>query len=126
MITEIMDRKTKVLTVLKFLVVDDTKAMREEFGAICRTFLPNARIDEAADAVQAVSLINKEMPPYDAVFTDINMPKITGLQLISHIREMHAYQKTPVIVISAMSASDIKGLQLGAAGYLTKMLRERF
>src|SRR6187549_2127232 len=87
---------------LKILVVDDLKSMREEFLSTCRQFIPDAKIDEAEDVVQAMELLKKP-GVYDAIFTDINMPGITGLKLISQVRELPAYKHVPLIVISTVS-----------------------
>lgn len=111
---------------LKILIVDDLRSMREEFCSICREFLPDARIDEASDALHAMELIQKEVPIYDAVFTDINMPNISGLKLISYVRSLPLYKNTPLIVISTLSGrNDIeRALMLGAEGYLTRPLQK--
>ncbi len=111
---------------IKILIVDDLKSMREEFVSICRSFLPAARIDEASDVMMALGFIQKEAPPYDVVFTDINMPEINGLKLILHLRKLAAYRDTPVIVISTVAAhSDVeRAMQIGANGYLNRPLQK--
>lgn len=111
---------------LKLLVVDDVKGLRDEFSAICREDYPLCRIDEAENVMQAMALMNKESPPYDAVFTDINMPEISGLQLIPLVRDLPAYKSTPLIVMSTLSGrSDVdRAIQLGASGYLIRPLQK--
>lgn len=111
---------------LKLLVVDDIKGMRDEFSAICHEDYPSCRIDEAENVMQAMQLTQKETPPYDAIFTDINMPEISGLKLISLIRELPAYKDTPLIVISTLAGrSDVdRAIQLGANGYLIRPLQK--
>jgi two-component system chemotaxis response regulator CheY len=106
--------------------VDDLDSMRQEFGAICREFVPDARIDEATDVVHAMELLQKEMPIYDVVFTDINMPNISGLKLISFIRALPLYNNVPILVISMMTArNDVeRAMELGANGYLMRPLRK--
>ena len=110
---------------VKILIVDDLESMRQEFSSICREFLPDARIDEATDVVHAMELLQKEMPIYDVVFTDINMPNINGLKLISFIRALTLYNNVPILVISMMTGrSDVeKAMELGANGYLMRPLR---
>jgi two-component system chemotaxis response regulator CheY len=110
---------------IKILIVDDLDSMRQEFGAICREFVPDARIDEATDVVHAMELLQKEMPIYDVVFTDINMPNISGLKLISFIRALPLYNNVPILVISMMTArNDVeRAMELGANGYLMRPLR---
>lgn len=111
---------------LKLLVVDDVKGTREEIAGVCKADYPGCRIDEAENVMQAMQHIQRESPPYDAVFTDINMPEISGLKLITLIRELPAYKDTPLIVISTLSGrSDVdRAIQLGASGYLIKPLQK--
>jgi two-component system chemotaxis response regulator CheY len=56
------------------------------------------------------------------VITDINMPDINGLELVSFIRQSPNYRTTPLIIISTEgSARDReKGMSLGANAYLVK------
>jgi len=114
---------------LKILIVDDIDLMRQEFIAICREYVPDARIDEANNVVHAMELLIKESPPYDAIFTDVNMPTVSGLKLISLVRNLIHYKDVPVIVMSTTTGrSDIaRALQIGANAYLTRpMQREYF
>lgn len=108
------------------LIVDDLKMMREEFTLICREFIPNVMIDEAADVMQAMELLQKDAPCYDAVFTDINMPDISGLTLITNARNLPNYKDVPLIVISVLTGRpDVeRALQLGANGYLLRPLQK--
>ena len=57
---------------------------------------------------------------YDLIITDIMLPKMDGLTLISKIRNFGL--KTPILILSAKRSVDdrIKGLQLGGDDYLTK------
>lgn len=111
---------------LKLLIVDDIKSMRDEFSHVCREFIPDARIEEAQDVMQAMEMISRPGNSYDVVFTDINMPAISGLKLISNLREIQAYRNTPLIVISTMAGrQDIeRALLLGANGYLLRPLQK--
>jgi two-component system chemotaxis response regulator CheY len=58
----------------------------------------------------------------DLIVTDINMPDINGLELISFVRANPNYRRIPVIIITTEnSAEDRKrGLDLGARDYLVK------
>ena len=111
---------------LRILIVDDLKSMREEFNGICREFLPDAKIEEAEDVMQAMETLKKQSPPFEAIFTDINMPNISGLKLISHARELPVYKHVPLIVISTLGGrQDVeRAMQLGANGYLIRPLQK--
>jgi two-component system chemotaxis response regulator CheY len=78
------------------------------------------RIVEAASGFEALRLLPRER--VDLIMTDINMPDINGLELISYLRANPNYKSTPVFIISTEgSAKDIeKGKQLGADEYIVK------
>jgi two-component system chemotaxis response regulator CheY len=59
---------------------------------------------------------------WDLVITDINMPDINGLELISFIRKNEAHKTTPILIISTASSERDRerGMTLGASGYLVK------
>jgi two-component system chemotaxis response regulator CheY len=75
---------------------------------------------EASSGFEALRLLPRG--PYDLVVTDINMPDINGLELISFIRRSELHKKTPVLIISTQASERdrARGLSLGANGYLTK------
>lgn len=72
----------------------------------------------AENGEEALTLYKQR--PYDIVITDINMPKITGLNLIKEIKAININQN--VIIISAYSDSDnfISSIKLGVDGYIIK------
>lgn len=70
---------------MKFLIVDDSKAMR----AIVRRHVQavgirELEIEEAADGAEALELIRKQPP--DLVLSDWNMPTMTGIELLEALR----------------------------------------
>lgn len=60
--------------------------------------------------------------PYDAVVTDINMPGLTGLELISRIQSHEQTRDMPIIVLTGLQEPSLKvdALRLGAVDLLTK------
>jgi two-component system chemotaxis response regulator CheY len=78
------------------------------------------RIIEASDGTEALARLDSE--PVDMVLTDINMPKMNGLELISHIRSNHENQEIPIIVITTKGEETARdqGLSLGANAYILK------
>jgi two-component system chemotaxis response regulator CheY len=108
---------------LRILVVEDSSSMR--------SFVRNAlesdprspaglEVVEASSGFEALRLLPRG--PYDLVITDINMPDINGLELISFIRKSELHKNTKVLVISTQSSERdrARGLTLGANGYLIK------
>jgi two-component system chemotaxis response regulator CheY len=107
----------------RILVVEDSVSMR--------SFVRNAlesdarssaglEVVEASSGFEALRLLPRG--PYNLVITDINMPDINGLELISFIRKSELHSKTPVLIISTQSSERdrARGLSLGANGYLLK------
>ena len=107
----------------RILVVEDSSSMR----SFVRNALESAprssaglEVVEASSGFEALRLLPRG--PYDLVITDINMPDINGLELISFIRKSESHKNTPVLVISTQSSERdrTRGLSLGANGYLIK------
>src|ERR1035437_3228166 len=82
--------------------------------------LGDIRIVEASSGFEALRLLPRDH--FDLILTDINMPDINGLELISYLRTNPNYKDIPVFIISTEgSPKDIeKGKQLGAAEYVVK------
>lgn len=101
------------------LIVDDSTAMRSLLAATLET-LGTVRIVLAANGFEALRMLPREQ--IDLILTDINMPDINGLELLSFIRTNPLYQNVPVIIVSTEgSRTDIeRGLSLGANEYLVK------
>jgi two-component system chemotaxis response regulator CheY len=101
------------------LVVDDSATTRSLVAAYLAGWR-DVEVLEAASGFEALRVLPTR--PVDLIVTDINMPDINGLELISFLRANPNYRRVPVLIISTEnSAEDRKrGLELGAAGYLVK------
>ena len=77
--------------------------------------------ETAADGFKALPKVDEWGP--DLVLTDLHMPAMTGIELMTHIHQRDP--EIPVIVMTAYAAVDtaISALKQGAADYLTKPLR---
>lgn len=82
--------------------------------------LGELEIVEAGSGFDALRLLPRGA--WDLVITDINMPDINGLELISFIKKSQQHRETPVLIISTASSERDRerGMTLGAAGYLVK------
>lgn len=101
------------------LIADDSRAMRAMLTSTIES-LGEINIIEACSGFEALRLLPRER--VDLILTDINMPDINGLELISYLRNNPNYQDIPVIIISTEgSQKDIdKGKLLGANEYVVK------
>jgi CheY-like chemotaxis protein len=89
----------------QILVVDDEISIRESLGML----LVSAGYDvaQAENGIVALSHLDRTLP--DLIVTDLNMPQMSGLELISHVRNRY-----PSISIVAMSGDYQE--DAGAAG----------
>lgn len=101
------------------LIADDSATMRAMLVAIVEA-VGDYHIVEASSGFEALRLLPRDH--VDLILTDVNMPDINGLELISYLRANPNYKNIPVFIISTEgSAKDIeKGKQLGADEYLVK------
>lgn len=104
----------------KFLVVDDSALMRK---VICDIIHSNNRYhveDIARDGLDAYELIKKKT--YDVVVLDINMPRMTGLELLEVLKRDNI--KVKVVVASTLTVDGgketMQALELGALNFVTK------
>lgn len=102
------------------MIVDDSLAMRSLLVSTLETLEQQLTILQAPNGFEALRMLPREQ--VNLVLTDINMPDINGLELLSFIRNNPIYKDLPVVVISTEgSRKDIeKGLALGANHYLVK------
>ncbi|MBK6425050.1 MAG: response regulator [Blastocatellia bacterium] len=103
----------------KVLVVEDSAAVRAMIVSIVQT-VPGIECVDAEDGLAALKALPEDQ--FDAILTDINMPGLTGLELISFVRCHPNYKQIPIIIISTekTEADRERGLSLGASDYITK------
>ena len=78
------------------------------------------KITEASSGFEALRCLPRES--FDLIVTDINMPDINGLELVSFVKNNEAYRSIPLLIVSTESSERDreKGVGLGADGYLVK------
>ncbi len=101
------------------LIVDDSPSMRKQlFHALRRVGeLDAVEATDGADAWRKLAGAK-----FDVVLTDVNMPILDGLKLVSMVRSGGAHQATPVVVITTegAEADRQRAMRLGATAYLVK------
>ncbi len=97
------------------LIVDDDTLIRDTLHELLSA---NHECHTADRAEQALAYL--DMENYDVVLTDINMPELSGYEILRNVQENHP--TTPVIVISGIPNDiDAKALtEIGAFAYFSK------
>lgn len=104
------------------LVVDDSAAIRKILQRVLRqTGMAIGSIHEAGDGQEALDRLNGQHE-IQLVLTDINMPKVDGLQLLASMKASPAWRHIPVVMITTEGGETKVGeaVRLGAAGYVRK------
>jgi two-component system chemotaxis response regulator CheY len=101
------------------LVVEDSPTMRQLIAFTLRR-LQGCRILEAVDGVDALKKLTTDR--VDLVITDINMPMMDGLKLVSVIRGNPRTKSLPIVIVTTEGAEEDckRGLALGADAYIAK------
>jgi two-component system chemotaxis response regulator CheY len=107
---------------IRALVVDDSVALRRSVMYALQR-LGEVVCIEANDGAEAIKKLAGDS--FDIVLTDINMPLLDGLKLISHIRADPETAGLPIVVITTDSAEADRerALKLGANEYLVKPVK---
>jgi len=107
------EKKTK-----RVLVVDDSVTVRE----LERKMLEAAGyyVDSAVDGMEGWNAVR--LADYDLVISDIDMPRMNGIELVRHIRQDARLKSLPVVIVSYKDREEdrLRGLDAGANYYLTK------
>jgi DNA-binding response OmpR family regulator len=105
---------------MKILVVDDDTELRELIGFALRQ--AGYFVTYAADGEEALQVFDAEQP--DLVILDVNLPKLSGLEVCGRIR---AEATTPIMMLTVRSSEEdqVQGLDMGADDYLAKPFSPR-
>lgn len=102
----------------KILIVDD-ELLINNFLEV-RLLKEGLEVDIAFDGLSASQKIQSNK--YDLILTDLMLPFVAGVELIMRIKKSDLNAKTPIIVLSSLSADDvvIDVLSIGAQDYVIK------
>ncbi len=102
----------------RVLVVDDSITVRE----VERKLLENRgyEVDVAVDGVDGWNAVRQKT--YDLIISDVDMPRMTGIELVRHIKRDPELKSVPVMIVSYKDREEdrLLGLEAGANYYLTK------
>ena len=101
---------------IKVLYVEDDTGVKEATLHLLKEFF--SKVITASDGLEGLNLYKKEKP--DLIITNIDMPHMSGLEMISRIRERDS--DTAIVVFTAHSETEflIESIKLGVDGYVLK------
>jgi len=104
---------------MKFLIVDDFSTMRRIVRGLLKEIGYN-NAEEAEDGAVALTMLRSAK--FDFVVSDINMPNMTGFDLLAAIKKDDSLKHLPVLMVTAEARKEdiVRAAQDGAAGYIVK------
>src|SRR3954447_1508404 len=106
---------------LDVLIVDDSAAIRKILQRVLvQADLALGKVLEANDGAEALEKLKTET--VHLVLSDINMPRMNGLELLAHLRADPKWKSLPVIMVTTEGSQNkvMQALELGANGYVRK------
>lgn len=100
------------------LVVDDSSIVRLQLATVLKK--NGYEVVEASNARSAVEIARRER--VDLVITDVNMPGMSGLDLVSALRDLRGYEQVPIFVLTTESTVHMQeeGEANGATAWIVK------
>lgn len=100
----------------RILVVDDEESIREFLEIMLKK--EGYEVTTAEDGAKAKEILTKKS--FDMVISDMQMPNVTGIELLRHVRE--SYPDLVFMIITAFGTTEtaVEAMKLGAYDYLTK------
>jgi two-component system, chemotaxis family, chemotaxis protein CheY len=104
---------------LKFLIVDDFSTMRRIVRGLLKE-MGYLNADEAEDGAVALAMLRAQK--YDFVVSDINMPNMTGFDLLKAVKSDSSLKHLPMLMVTAEARKEdiVLAAQSGASGYIVK------
>jgi len=106
----------------RIMAVDDALAIRQAVELILKQHGHQVFMFE--DGKQALDFARTET--VDLVITDLNMPEMNGMSLITGLRRLDSYKSTPILIMTTESADykKKKAKTVGATGWIMKPFTE--
>jgi two-component system chemotaxis response regulator CheY len=103
----------------QILVVDDSKVMRDMVVA-CLRGLPEAHFTQAGSGLEAIERLS--LGRFDLVVLDLNMPDISGIEVLEFVRAQDNLKALPVVVVTTRGDEESRASALlaGANLFITK------
>jgi len=103
------------------LIVDDSATMRKiVMRTVKMSGLEFEATEEAGNGVEALKILNEG--PVDIMLCDVNMPEMSGTELVKEVRKLPDCENTKIVMVSTESAQELIDdvIADGANGFITK------
>ncbi len=112
---------------LTVLLVDDDEDDRFFMEQAFKSDSPHARVYVAADGQQAIDRLGSMHPLPDGILLDLNMPGLSGFDVLRHLKRSVQYQAIPVVILTTSEALEDQqqARTLGAERFITKPTTQR-
>ena len=102
----------------RVMIVDDSSTFRLQLRGLLEG--QGLEVVEAANGFDGLAAL--EQNQMDLLIIDVNMPVMNGLEMITHIRKLPEYQKTPIFLLTTESSGDSvrQGKAVGATAWVVK------
>ncbi len=108
----------------RILVVEDSPTMRQLIVMALKR-IRDVEVEQAADGVEGLKKIKSSTEAFAMLVTDINMPMMDGLKLVSLVRQDERHAGIPIIIITTEGGAEdrSRAMALGANAYITKPIQ---
>ncbi len=110
--------KKNLLKLFKILYVEDDNSIRTELGSLLENFFD--KVYTASNGLEGLEVFKENQQKIDIILTDINMPKMGGIEMVKKIREIDA--NIPIIFATAYSDTEFlfEAVKLHVHDYIVK------
>jgi len=125
--SEQVEQAIEFLQGKRVLVVDDNATNRKLLKYLSSAWgMEASEVSGGTAALELLAQRNEAGTTFDFVFTDMNMPEMDGLELVSRIKSDPRIAAAKVVILSSVTQTGLRerAEQLGAEGYLTKPVRQ--
>ena len=114
----LIPESVKTLSYKKILVIDDSLTVREVEKGLLMNY--GYRVDVAIDGMDGWNALRRGK--YDLVITDVDMPRMDGIELVTQIKQDARFSSMPIMIVSYKDRQEDRqrGLEAGADYYLAK------
>jgi len=107
----------------KILVVDDSATLRASVNYTLKSAgFETINAVNGADGLEKLTEAHKHGDQIGMIISDINMPVMTGIDLLRSLRKLPQYKFTPIVLVTTESQAEKKkeGKAAGATGWIVK------